>query len=478
MEIDSGGHHYLQDKIEILETKILFLEQKNRKLQQDKLCRELNEIKSLEIQRMASIYSWEVNILSRRMKCSDRLVKLLGRESIDNLFVDELFDIIHPDDVVHFQELYDNSVSRNVPFEMTHRLAFPNGEVRFVNHYCKTFFLDNGMPLKSMGFMQDITQLQHAEDRLKAAIAESEQLNQTLETKVKERTQQLELALGKLHTFQLQLVQREKMSALGNLVAGIAHEINNPLGFLEGNIQPARDYVKDLLGLLDLYRKKMPEPDLEIKAEIEEIDLEFVREDLPKLIQSMTGGVKRIRNISDSLRTFSRKDRDRKIAFNIHDGIDSTLLILQHRTKATKYRPPIKIIRKYGHLPEVQCFPGQLNQVFMNLLANAIDAVEESNIGKRFADIETAPNQITISTELSADRQTIFIRIADNGVGMTPEVQHKIFDQGFTTKEVGKGTGLGMAIARQIVTEKHNGTIACISTIGMGTCFELSLPLG
>ncbi len=300
--------------------------------------------------------------------------------------------------------------------------------------------------------------------------------SQVLENRVAERTVELQIALDQLQQSQLQLVQSEKMSALGNLVAGVAHEINNPIGFLQGNIQPIQEYVQDLLGLIDLYQRKMPNPDRDIEAEIEAIDLEFLREDLPKSISSMNIGVERIRNISHSLRTFSRQDRDDKVSFNIHDGIESTLLILKHRTKANEERPAIQIIRKYKELPPVQCFPGQLNQVFMNILANAIDAFEEANTGKTYAEIEANQNIITIHTSIVAENQ-IEIQIQDNGCGMKSEIKNRIFEQGFTTKKVGKGTGLGMAIAHQIVTEKHGGTITCISEPGQGTTFAISLPI-
>ncbi|WP_264320039.1 trifunctional serine/threonine-protein kinase/ATP-binding protein/sensor histidine kinase [Zarconia navalis] len=275
-----------------------------------------------------------------------------------------------------------------------------------------------------------------------------------------------------LERSQLQLVQSEKMSALGNLVAGVAHEINNPVGFIGGNIQPARDYVQDLLGLIDLYQEKLPDGDEDIEEELEAIDLDFLREDLPKLLGSMKLGVERIGHISTSLRTFSRTDKEYQVPFNLHDGIDSTLLILKHRLKANEQRPKIEIVKEYGNIPEVECFPGQLNQVFMNLIANAIDALDEGNTGRSFEEIAADPNRVTIQTHIQDERVTI--RISDNGVGMPEEVRGRIFEQGFTTKGVGKGTGLGMAIARQIVEEKHGGTISCTSEPGIGTEFSIA----
>jgi predicted ATPase/signal transduction histidine kinase len=286
--------------------------------------------------------------------------------------------------------------------------------------------------------------------------------------------QESQQAFTHLKQAQIKIVQSEKMSALGNLVAGVAHEINNPVGFLVGNIQPALDYIKDLFGLLDLYQQKYPQLAPEIKEEIENIDLDYIREDLPKLIGSMREGVKRIRDISTSLRTFSRADTNYPVACNIHDGIDSTIMILKHRLKANDTRPEIKVIREYGNLPQVECYAGQLNQVFMNLLSNAIDALEELNQGRPYAEIA---NQITIKTEIDGDKKQAIIRIQDNGVGMEEGVREKIFDDLFTTKEVGKGTGLGLAIARQIVVEKHGGTIEVNSVLREGTEFAIVLPL-
>jgi predicted ATPase/signal transduction histidine kinase len=303
--------------------------------------------------------------------------------------------------------------------------------------------------------------------------------NTSLYQQSQEYAQQLEHSLEDLKQMQLQLVQGEKMSALGNLVAGVAHEINNPVGFIAGNLQPAEDYIQDLFHLIDLYQQHYPNPVTEIHNKMKAIDLEYIREDLPKLISSMKEGSDRILNISISLRTFSRTDSDRQIPFNIHEGIDSTILILKHRLKASDARPAIKVVRDYGDLPLVKCFPGQLNQVFMNLLSNAIDALEESNQGCSFSDIQANPNQITIQTTLSTeDNSAVLIRIKDNGAGMSDEVQQKIFDHLFTTKPVGKGTGLGLSIARQIVVEKHGGTLACKSEPGKGTEFAIAIPMG
>ncbi len=295
-------------------------------------------------------------------------------------------------------------------------------------------------------------------------------LTQNLEQQVVEKTAELQAA-------QIQIIQREKLSALGNLVAGVAHEINNPVGFISGNIQPALDYIQDLFGLLDLVQQESANFSAAIQEQIEAIDLEYIREDLPKLVSSMQEGVNRIKDISISLRTFSRADSDRAVACNIHDGIDSTIMILKHRLKASDTRPEIQVIKEYGDLPQVECYAGQLNQVFMNILSNAIDALEESNSGRSYAEVKINPNQIIIKTELSEDSQQAIIYIKDNGIGMSDGLRQKIFDDLFTTKEVGKGTGLGLAIARQIVVEKHSGMLEVNSNLGQGTEFRILLPV-
>jgi predicted ATPase/signal transduction histidine kinase len=288
--------------------------------------------------------------------------------------------------------------------------------------------------------------------------------------------QELERSLFDLQQAQLQIVQSEKMSALGNLVAGVAHEINNPVGFINGNIDEATTTINDVINHLKLYQEKLPNPGEEIEQDAEDIDLEYALEDLPKMLSSMKVGCDRIRGISTSLRTFSRADKDYKVPFNIHEGIDSTILILKHRLKANEHRPAIEVVTDYGNLPTIECFPGQLNQVFMNLLANAIDALDESSQGRSFAEIEANPNWITVRIGRSGDRH-ILITIADNGAGITESVQQRIFDHLFTTKTVGKGTGLGLAIARQIVEETHGGKLSCYSAVGEGTEFAIEMPI-
>ncbi|MBW4505718.1 MAG: response regulator [Scytonematopsis contorta HA4267-MV1] len=301
--------------------------------------------------------------------------------------------------------------------------------------------------------------------------------NETLEDKVAKRTARLSESLKELQAAQLQLVQSEKMSTLGQLIAGIGHEINNPLGSLYGNLVHIEQYIQDLLTHIHLYQVHCPNPAVDVVENAEKIDLDFLEEDLPQVLAAMKFGTERIEKISNSLRTFSRQDDDQKLAFDLHCGIDSTLMLLQHRLKANNKRPEIKVIKEYGELPLVHCFSGQINQVFMNLLANAVDALEESNQGRSFEEIKVNPNQIIIKTELSANSQSAVIRIIDNGIGMTDEVRQKIFDYLFTTKGVGKGTGLGLAITHQIIIEKHGGMLEVNSKIAQGTEFVIKIPL-
>jgi signal transduction histidine kinase len=317
---------------------------------------------------------------------------------------------------------------------------------------------------------------------VKQLLKEQQEYSQTLEINVSERTQelnnkniQLQDTLEQLHSTQIQMVQNEKMSSLGNLVAGVAHEINNPIGFLNGSINNTKDHIQDLLEHLALYQQYYPDAAAPVQENALDIDLEFLIEDLPKLLDSMQGATDRIKSMSKSLRTFSRADTDRKVKANLHEGLDSTLLILKYRLKSSEKRPAITIIQDYGNLPEIQCFPGQLNQVFMNIFANAIDVFDEMAQTQSFAELKANSPTITIHTEIVSNQ--VQIQIRDNGQGMTEDIKAHIFDHLFTTKAVGKGTGLGLAIASQIVVEKHGGAIAVDSTPGAGTEFTIHLPI-
>ncbi|MEB3826711.1 ATP-binding protein [Phormidium sp. CCY1219] len=371
--------------------------------------------------------------------------------------------------------------------------------------------------------------LADANERLKQENHQRSEAQEALgrsQTELRDRAEELETTLHQLRHTQTQLIQSEKMSSLGQLVAGIAHEINNPINFIHGNIAPAFDYIRDLLNIIDLYQLHYPNPPAEIAEEIEIIDLDFLAKDLQKILQSMKSGADRIRNIVRSLRVFSRLDEAEKKVVDIHENLDSTLLMLDYRLHSQPHRPSIQVIKDYGNLPQVECYPGQLNQVFINLLNNAIDAVESSvtghsssvtgsnNQGQMTNNQGQTPNnqpqitndqgqitndqgqitndqgqmtndqgQITndqgqmtihIRTRVTDDK-ALQICIADNGIGISDKLQDKIYEPFYTTKPVGKGTGLGLAIAYQII-EKHRGTLHCNSQAGKGTEFTIEIP--
>ncbi|HEY9744011.1 MAG TPA: response regulator [Coleofasciculaceae cyanobacterium] len=288
-----------------------------------------------------------------------------------------------------------------------------------------------------------------------------------------------------LRKAQLRLVQEEKMSALGQLVAGVAHEINNPVNFIYGNLTHARQYTDDLLKVLDLYETNTPEPIPEVLTYSEEIDLEFLKDDLPQLLHSMQVGAERILGIVRSLQVFSRLDRAERRPVNLHESLDSTLMLLSSRLRTKSQRPDfrrpdIEVVKEYGELPLVECNPGELNQVFMNLLANAIDAINEKidhEENTQQPDSQGVTPRIRILTEVTEDQTKVVIRITDNGIGMSEEVRQMIFEQFFTTKPVGQGTGLGLSITHQIVVAKHGGTLEVDSARGEGSEFVITLPV-
>jgi PAS domain S-box-containing protein len=333
------------------------------------------------------------------------------------------------------------------------------------------FFDDNGALLGEIGISRDITRHKQAEAALKLS-----------HNRYQEKVRDLEAALQELQQAQTQLVQTEKMSTLGLLVAGLAHEVNNPVNFIHGNLSHVSEYTRDLLALVELYRRDYPEAGSHIQEKIEAIDLDFLNEDLPKLLASMQMGVNRIREIVKSLRNFSRVDEAELKPVNLHEGIESTLLILHNRIKPRPNYPGIQIVKEFGDLPLVTCYPGQMNQVFMNLIANAIDALEEHQESLTPEALQDRPSAIFIRTESieatgNGDRDRVRICIVDNGPGIPEKVRTHLFKPFFTTKPVGKGTGLGLSISHQIIVEKHRGTLSCESTMGRGTQFCLEIPV-
>jgi two-component system, NtrC family, sensor kinase len=294
--------------------------------------------------------------------------------------------------------------------------------------------------------------------------------------KISEQVQQLETTLQKLYSTQAQLIQSEKMSSLGQMVAGVAHEINNPTTFIHGNLTYAKEYTQEILNLLQLYQQHYPNPPQTLLTQVEQIELDFITKDLEKIFNSMQNGCDRISDIVISLRNFSRLDESDFKRVNIHEGIDSTLMILTSRLQQQAKRPQIQIIKEYNNLPPIECYPGELNQVFMNILSNAIDALDEKTQLEHTSLYHSPIPQINIRTQ-QMNEDWAAIHIQDNGMGMTEEVASKIFDPFFTTKPIGKGTGLGMTVCYQIIGEKHGGKINCNSIPGTSTEFIVQIPL-
>ncbi|HEY9597135.1 MAG TPA: PAS domain S-box protein [Cyanophyceae cyanobacterium] len=418
---------------------------------------------------------------------SPAIQKILGYKPTE-LISKNFFDFVNPEDVAWVKDDFESvlqtpETDSSIEFRFRHK----DGSWRYIESTYSNLLMDTpGMRLVVNS--RDVTERKLAE----VALRESE-------AQLREKAAQLEHALNELQDAQTQLIQTEKMSSLGLLVAGIAHEINNPVSFIYGNIPHATQYAEELLHLVNLYQQHYPEPTPDIQTDIDAIDLEFLRQDLPKVMESMQMGAERIRQIVLSLRNFSRLDRAAREPVDLHPGIDNTLLLLQHRLKAKPGQRGIQVIRKYGDLPLVECYAGQLNQVFMNILSNAIDALDEMRTikpdeidahyslsdrthccfdGTSANSSQTPPVKPTIQicTEVG-DNNTVMIRIADNGSGIPPQMQQQIFDPFFTTKPVGKGTGLGLSISYQIIVEKHGGQLKCSSTSGEGTEFWIELPI-
>jgi PAS domain S-box-containing protein len=367
---------------------------------------------------------------------------------------------IHPKDRDRVLMAWHQAVQSRQALRLEYRFQRPDGSISWVFGQAVAEKGIEGETVGYVGTVTDISERKLVEDERRQA-----------EAQLQQQTADLEAALQELQRTQAQMIQSEKMSSLGQLVAGVAHEINNPVNFIYGNLSHARTYTQDLLGLVQLYQDHYTTPVPAIAAEAEAIDLEFLLEDLPKILDSMQVGAERIQKIVTSLRTFSRMDEAEVKAVDLHDGIDSTVMILQHRLKAKSDRIDIPVIKHYGNLPKVECYVGQLNQVFMNILSNGIDTLEEAlEQGKQFTPT------LQIQTELSASGEAI-IRITDNGLGIPAAIKQRLFDPFFTTKAVGKGTGMGLSISYQIVTEKHGGSLSCTSVPGQGTEFVITIPL-
>lgn len=412
------------------------------------------------------------------LSANPALARIYGYESPEEL-VASLADIgtqlyVNPNSR---QEFLQEIEERDRVTEFESQVYRKDGSIIWISENARAVRDANGVMLYCEGFVTDITERKAALETL-----------QRSEAQFRQQAEQLEKTLYQLQQTQSQLIQSEKMSSLGQLVAGVAHEINNPVNFVCGNLLHASQYAEDLLSILKLYQRCYPNPAPEIAEEAEAADMDFLMEDFPKTISSMQLGADRIRQIVQSLRNFSRIDEAQMKPVDLHEGIDSTLLILHNRLKAKGTSPEITVFKDYGNLPPVECYAGLLNQVLMNLLSNAIDALETRyehpdeitcslcSLPEQVGNISYPAPTIRICTEV-IERGQVAIKITDNGPGIPEDIRRRIFDPFFTTKPVGKGTGLGLSISYQIVVDKHRGQLKCISAIGKGTEFLVEIPI-
>ncbi|NEO29750.1 MAG: response regulator [Symploca sp. SIO3C6] len=437
-----------------------------------------------ETLRITKVGGWLIDLVSKKCFWTQEVHQILElpenlKLNDDMKSIDLYLSFYSPIAQTIIREAFGNAIEDGKPYDLELPLITANNNHRWVRTTAKTV-CEQGKSLRVFGNIMDITERKQTEEAIRLS-----------EARERDRATQLELTLSELKRTQARLIQTEKMSSLGQMVAGVAHEINNPVSFIYGNLIPASEYASDLIRLIEIYQQTYPNPTPEIQELIEEIDLEFLMEDWQKLINSMQLGAERIHEIVLSLRNFSRTNQLEKEYIDIHDGLDKTLLILNHRLRAVGNRPEIEVIKNYGELPPVNCYNSQLNQVFMNLINNAIDALADTNHNDHNSNstnqIQPIKSKIWIYTEKISENSStatakteekVVIRIVDNGPGMNEQVQKQIFDPFFTTKPAGRGTGLGLAISYQIIVEKHGGKLSCVSAPGEGTEFIVEIPIG
>ncbi|MDJ0520263.1 MAG: PAS domain S-box protein [Trichodesmium sp. MO_231.B1] len=394
---------------------------------------------------------------------SEGCYSLTGYQVQDFIGSNQVFlsQLIYPEDRQLLSNTIELTIQENRHYQVAYRITTKTGKIKWVCEQGIGVFSELGELIALEGFITDITDTKNAEASLKQ-----------YQTELRQQKQRLETALQELDQVETTLNNTEKMSSLGQLVAGIAHEINNPVTSVYGNIVHLNHYVQDMMNLLHIYQEYSPSLPEQVEEQIEDIDLDFMMEDLPKVISAMQIGAERIREIVRSLRSFSRKDDGQKTLMNIHDGIDGTLVILKNRLKGGGKKPEIKVYKEYGELPLVECYVGMINQVFMNLIGNGIDALEESIVRDNWDG--KVP---TIWIKTTAISKQVQIRIMDNGLGMDEKVKERLFERFFTTKPVDKGTGLGLSISYKIIVEKHGGKLECISAPGEGAEFMIEIPV-
>lgn len=457
----------LDEQGQIIEVQSFGIDITTRKQAEEKL--RLSEANLAQAQRIAHIGNWEFDVLTSQIIWSAELFRIFGLEpNQTEPTYQQLLDFIHPDDCSEFEETVKQAIAQGLCYELDFQILPRNRTIlRHLEVRIEPIFDQQHRVIKLFGTALDITQRQKAETALRQS-----------EARERERAHQLQRTLEELKRTQSQLVQTAKMSSLGQMIAGMAHEINNPVSFILGNLTIGRQYFNDLLRLINIYQETYPNPSSSLQDIAEAIDLQFIQEDWQKLLNSIQEGAERIHQIILSLKNFSRLDEADLKSVDIHQGIESSLFILQHRLKPPGNRPGIQVIKEYGQLPPITCYANQLNQVFMNILVNAIDAIES----------HSSPGVIRISTEVADAHRSlpkngnqqadvVIIGITDNGIGISEEVQPQIFDPFFTTKPVGSGTGLGLSISYQIIVEKHQGQLSCLSTPGEGTTFIIEMPI-
>ncbi|MBF2065189.1 MAG: PAS domain S-box protein [Calothrix sp. C42_A2020_038] len=426
------------------------------------------------------------------LRVNQKYCQILGYSEAELLSM-RFQDITHPSDLLNELPLQLKLLSlEQKSYSIEKRYIHRNGTFVWVNLTASVICNSNNEPIELVKVIEDISDKKYVKEAIKQQLFNEEIVqtdrnnlyifditgqqiiyaNRYESETLDYSSNQIEAMLAKGLQSIAQLIQKEKMSSLGQVVAGVAHEINNPVNFIYANINPINEYTQDLLNLISLYRECYPEPVQAVQTVIQAIDLDFIKEDLPKILSSIQVGADRIRQIVLSLRNFSRLDEADMKLVDIHEGIDSTLLILQNRLKTTADQPGIEVVKDYGDIGKIECYPGELNQVFMNILNNAIDAIND--LAYKHKLNRQYQGRIVITTHLNNQNQVV-VKIIDNGCGMTEDTRRRIYDPFFTTKPVGSGSGLGMAVSYRVI-EKHCGKLECSSIPGQGTAFTIILP--